>query len=222
LASLTSATNAFQAAVSGNVDLSKLVGNIGASVTASVTALAKEVDNLAKAGLELVDNVGAAIEQAFNKGYQTILAFGSKLHKMGQDIQNLGYNDFLPKMATDNVAGDAIQASLVEGRNVARSSAAGQSTPIVADEKKEISAAQTSNLESLKSAYLAAAKQKDLASKELFSDAARGPNGNAICQRYETAQRAKEDAEEAMKSAARAAGVPTSELPFYKSDNSFR
>jgi hypothetical protein len=221
LGSLTSATNAFQSAVSGNADLTKLVSNIGTSVTASVTALAKEVDNLAKAGMELVDNVGAAITQAFNKGYQTILAFGSKLHKMGQDIQNLGFNDFLPKMATSNVAGDAIQASLVEGRNIARSSAAGQSTPIVADEKKEISAAQTSNLESLKSAYLAAAKEKDLASKELFSDAARGPNGNAICQRYEASQRAKEDAEQAMKSAARAAGIPASELPFYKSNNSF-
>jgi hypothetical protein len=140
---------------------------------------------------------------------------------MGQDIQNLGYNDFLPKMATDNLAGDALQASLVEGRNVARSSAAGQSTPIVADEKKEISAAQTSNLESLKSAYLAAAKQKDLASKELFSDAARGPNGNDICRRYDTADQAKINAEEAMKSAARAAGVPASELPVYRSNNRF-
>lgn len=165
LGSLTSATNAFQAAVSGNLDLNKLVSNIGTSVTASVTALAKEVDNLAKAGLELVDNVGAAITQAFNKGYQTILAFGSKLHKMGQDIQNLGYNDFLPKMATANIAGDAIQASLVEGRNVARAAKVDQPAAIIADEKKEIANVQVDNLESNKTAYLATNTAKDQAQK---------------------------------------------------------
>jgi hypothetical protein len=140
---------------------------------------------------------------------------------MGQDIQNLGYNDFLPKMASLNVAGDAIKASLVEGRNVARSSAAGQSTPIIADEKKEISAAQAGNIESLKTAYLAAAKERDLASKELFGLNARGPNANAISARFEAAAEARSNAEEAMKSAARAAGVPASELPVYTSNNSF-
>jgi hypothetical protein len=220
-ATLNTATTAFGAAVTVIPSLSSMMSGINTSVTASVTALATEVDNLAKAGLEMVDNLGAAIEQAFNKGYQTILAFGSKLHKMGQDIQNLGFNDFLPKMATANVAGDALQASLVEGRNVSRSASVAQSTPIVAEEKKEISAAQTENLEALKTAYLNAAKEKDLASKALFGPEARGPNANAISARYESAGSAKSDAEEAMKSAARAAGVPASELPVYKSNNSF-
>ena len=230
LGSLTSATNAFQSAVSGNVDLSKLVSNIGASVTASVTALAKEVDNLAKAGLELVDNVGAAIEQAFNKGYQTILAFGSKLHKMGQDIQNLGYNDFLPKMATANIAGDAIQASLVEGRNVARSSAAGQSTPIVADEKKEIANVQTDNLEADKTAYLNAKSAYQKASDEFIqarNNRNSGPgflggdNSQANTARYVAAATALSDAIAARTEArskmfqtAQNARVSPSTLPF--------
>lgn len=220
LGSLTSATNAFQSAVTGNVDLNKLVGGIGNSVAASVTALGKEVDNLAKAGLEMVDNLGQAITQAFNKGYQTILAFGSKLHKMGQDIQNLGFNDFLPKMATSNVSGDAIKASLVEGRNVARSSAVGQPTPIIAEEKKEISAAQTANLEGLKTAYMNAAAEADRASKDLFSDKAKtDPNG--ISARYEVTSEAKSKAKEDMLAAAKQAGIPASELPVYKSDNKF-
>jgi len=230
LGSLTTATNAFQSAVSGNLDLTKLVSNIGTSVTASVTALAKEVDNLAKAGLELVDNVGAAIEQAFNKGYQTILAFGSKLHKMGQDIQNLGFNDFLPNMATLNVAGDAIKASLVEGRNVARSVAIGQSTPIVADEKKEISAAQAGNLEADKTAYQNAKANWEKAADEFMTARQNrnsgpglfgGDNSQANTARYVAASKAlsdsitaRDEARTKMQQTARDAGVSSSSLPY--------
>ena len=198
-----------------------IVTNIGNVAAASAANLAKEVQNLALAGLKMVDNLGKAIEQTVNNSYQSILAFGNRLHKMGRDIQNLGFNDFLPKMATSNVSGDALRATLIEGRNVARSSTVGQSTPIIADEKKEISAAQSGNLAQLKSDYLAAAAAADKASKDLFNPELAKADPNGVSQRYEAAQEAKQQAAAAMKSAAQQAGTPADELPVYKSNNSF-
>jgi len=207
----------------GNVSstIQGIVTNISNVAAASAANLAKEVQNLALAGLKMVDNLGKAIEQTVNNSYQSILAFGNRLHKMGRDIQNLGFNDFLPKMATSNVAGDALQATLIEGRNVARSSAVGQSTPIIADEKKEVSAAQSGNLAQLKSDYLAAAAAADKASKDLFNPELAKADPNGVSQRYEAAQEAKQQAAAAMKSAAQQAGTPADELPVYKSNNSF-
>jgi hypothetical protein len=207
----------------GNVSstIQGIVTNIGTAATACVTNLTKEVQNLALAGLKMVDNLGKAIEQTVNSSYQSILAFGNRLHKMGRDIQNLGFNDFLPKMATGNVAGDALKATLIEGRNVARSSAIGQPTPIIADEKKEITQAQTGNLTQLKSDYMAAAAAADKASKDLFNPELAKADPNGVSQRYEAAQAAKEQAAAAMKSAAQQARVPADELPVYKSNNSF-
>jgi hypothetical protein len=198
-----------------------IVTNIGNVAAASAANLAKEVQNLALAGLKMVDNLGKAIEQTVNNSYQSILAFGNRLHKMGRDIQNLGFNDFLPKMATSNVSGDALRATLIEGRNVARSSTVGQSTPIIADEKKEITQAQAGNLAQLKSDYLAAAAAADKASKDLFNRELAKADPNGVSQRYEDAQEAKQQAAAAMKSAAQQAGVPADELPVYKSNNSF-
>jgi hypothetical protein len=198
-----------------------IVTNIGNVAAASAANLAKEVQNLALAGLKMVDNLGKAIEQTVNNSYQSILAFGNRLHKMGRDIQNLGFNDFLPKMATSNVSGDALRATLIEGRNVARSSTVGQSTPIIADEKKEVSAAQSGNLAQLKSDYLAAAAAADKASKDLFNPELAKADPNGVSQRYEAAQEAKQQAAAAMKSAAQQAGTPADELPVYKSNNSF-
>ena len=198
-----------------------IVTNISTVATASAANLAKEVQNLALAGLKMVDNLGKAIEQTVNSSYQSILAFGNRLHKMGRDIQNLGFNDFLPKMATSNVSGDALRATLIEGRNVARSSTVGQSTPIIADEKKEISAAQSGNLESLKSAYLSAAAEFDKAQKDLFNNEKARADPNGVTQRYDAADKARSAAKEAMQAAARQAGVSESDLPVYKSNNSF-
>lgn len=198
-----------------------IVTNIGNVAAASAANLAKEVQNLALAGLKMVDNLGKAIEQTVNNSYQSILAFGNRLHKMGRDIQNLGFNDFLPKMATSNVSGDALRATLIEGRNVARSSTVGQSTPIIADEKKEVSAAQSGNLAQLKSDYLAAAAAADKASKDLFNPELAKADPNGVSQRYEAAQEAKQQAAAVMKSAAQQAGTPADELPVYKSNNSF-
>lgn len=220
-AAVISASDSLNSAINSNSGLQGLVAGINAGITTSATKLAGEIKNLGLAGLKMVDDLGTAIEQTFNKGYQTILAFGSKLHKMGRDIQNLGFNDFLPKMATSNVAGDAIRASLVEGRNVGRSSAIGQPTPIIADEKKEISTAQSGNLDSLKAAYLNAAAEADKASKDLFNTEKAKANPNGVSERFEQSTTARDQAKEAMLAAARQAGVPASELPVYKSNNKF-
>jgi hypothetical protein len=97
--------------------LSVVVANAAAAFTTSVNQLAKESTNLAAAGI----SPGAATAPSSTQ----ILAFATKLHDMGIDQQQLGYNELLTAMATNDQYGDAIRAALLEGRAVARSSSSG-------------------------------------------------------------------------------------------------
>jgi hypothetical protein len=205
----------------GNVSstIQGIVTNISNVAAASAANLAKEVQNLALAGLKMVDNLGKAIEQTVNNSYQSILAFGNRLHKMGRDIQNLGFNDFLPKMATSNVAGDALQATLIEGRNVARSSAVGQSTPIIADEKTEIATASSSTLLTTKNEFIAADAEYKR-TREAYYVAREKPNTpefNAAAQNFYQAQIDRADARGKLHVEAQNANVSWGSLGVYES-----
>ena len=79
--------------------------------------------------------------QPTSTGIASILNLGNKLHDYGVDKQQLGHNDLFSGVATDDLTGDAIQASLLEGRNLAKSYALGKSTPTVANESAAIKAA---------------------------------------------------------------------------------
>lgn len=77
--------------------------------------LATEKNNLSIAGIDL--NKTAAS--------QGVMSMAGNLHGFGVDPMNLGLGNILNGCATDDVHGDALQASLIEGRNLGRLSVFG-------------------------------------------------------------------------------------------------
>jgi hypothetical protein len=108
-----------QSAVTGATSpvLAKLISDSSTSITASQTQLTNEATNQSKAGfVPSAATVPAA---------PALLGFANKLHDMGLDKQQVGYNFLFSSMATDDQYGDAIKAALAEGQNIAKSAAAG-------------------------------------------------------------------------------------------------
>ena len=115
LAAFVSAQTAITS--SGNADLAKIVSDSTAAIAATATQLATEVSNLSVAGITPT--------AAVTPPPTALLGVASKLHDMGVDKQQLGFNTMLTSMAGDSVYGDAIKATLMEGKNIAASAAAG-------------------------------------------------------------------------------------------------
>ena len=71
---------------------------------------------------------------------KTCMGFATSLHKLGADSGGHGTGTMLANMATDDEAGDAVKASLVEGQNNAALAEAGVAPPLtneVTDYEKE-------------------------------------------------------------------------------------
>jgi hypothetical protein len=134
---LTAAVNTFNSQTANNTDLQEAITSAQSSFEASQAHLVKEISNLNLVGLSLSSS------QPTSSGISSILNLGNKLHDYGVDKQQLGHNELFSGVAADNLTGDAIQASLLEGRNLAKSYAVGKSTPSVANESALISAASS-------------------------------------------------------------------------------
>lgn len=139
------AANGISSTVSASSVLDGLATAAKTALDTSVANIAKEVENLKLAGLQVVDgvmntvnNFGETAEQVVSGAYNGVLSFANRLHQMGVDAQELGYGEFLENLVTDNLYGDAVLGSLIEGRNLVRAAVLGKSTPAVADEKGEI------------------------------------------------------------------------------------
>ena len=100
-----------------NADLAAVVKKASDSVEASMQQLTTETSNQTVAGID-----PAAAE---TPGPTQLLGMASKLHDMGLDKQQLGFNDMLNNMATNDKYGDALRATLMEGKNIAAQAAAG-------------------------------------------------------------------------------------------------
>jgi len=136
---LTAAVNTFNSQTANNTDLQEAITSAQSSFEASQAQLTKEVANLNLVGLSLAN------AQPTSTGITSILNLGNKLHDYGVDKQQLGHNELFSGVAADNLTGDAIQASLLEGRNLAKSYAVGKSTPSVANESALIASASSSS-----------------------------------------------------------------------------
>lgn len=136
---LTAAVNTFNSQTANNTDLQEAITSAQSSFEASQAHLVKEISNLNLVGLSLSSS------QPTSSGISSILNLGNKLHDYGVDKQQLGHNELFSGVATDNLTGDAIQASLLEGRNLAKSYAVGKSTPSVANESALIASASSSS-----------------------------------------------------------------------------
>jgi hypothetical protein len=135
--------------------------DIGNQATAgALNKLNTEVSNLSLAGKTLstsVVNLGNSV--------MPFLSFGSSLASMGVDTLQVGYNKLLAGATTASLAGDAIQASLMEGRNIARSSKVGKPVSSQADTAQALEDAYTSQLPALQAAVASAQVSVDQATQ---------------------------------------------------------
>ena len=137
---------AFQTAVNNfnaSANLSTSLSTANTAFAASKAQLQKEQQNLSLIGVSLFSSNGAPAPQSNSGGVVSIFNLGSKLHDFGVDKQQLGHNELFNAIATDDLTGDAIKASLLEGRNLAKSYAIGKSTPTVANEQAQIAASSS-------------------------------------------------------------------------------
>jgi hypothetical protein len=85
-----------------------------------------------------------------------VLNFASQLHSFGVDKMQLGHGDVFNGVATNDLTGDAIKASLLEGKSVAKMSAYGKTAPTVSNTNAALATANASNIDSLINDYDAA------------------------------------------------------------------
>jgi hypothetical protein len=147
-----------QALVNSSLKSAYDVGN--QATAGALSKLSTEASNLLLAGKTLttsVVNLGNSV--------MPFLSFGSSLATMGVDTLQVGYNKVLAGTATASLTGDAIQASLMEGRNIARSSKVGKPVASQANTTQALADANTSQLPVLQAATAAAQAAVDQATQ---------------------------------------------------------
>ena len=143
LPAFSAAVSTFNTQLAAATDLTAAVNAANAGITASLAQISKENTNLGLAGVTLPSgntptNLGTSITP--------FLSFGSKLHDFGVDVNNIGTSKLLASITTSDLTGEAIQAALAEGRNLARTALLGKTTPTIADQAKTTAAALQANL----------------------------------------------------------------------------
>jgi hypothetical protein len=150
LSALQSASTSFVSTAVGNPNMASALASINSSMSSVSSHLALETSNLSLAGLNLSSPPTSPV------GSAQILAFASKLHSFGVDKLQIGHADIFTGAATNDLTGDAIKASLLEGRNVAAMVAVGKTPPTVSNLSRALSAANEARIDSLIQNYNAA------------------------------------------------------------------
>lgn len=130
---VTTAVNAFNTQVAGNADLKAVVDKANGALASTTAQLTKEQNNLSLAGID-----PGSIDAP--SGVGSLLGMASKLHSFGVDKMKLGFSEMFEGMASDDLYGDAIKSSLMEGRNIARQTSLNIPLPTKADPSKTLAA----------------------------------------------------------------------------------
>lgn len=138
---LQTSVTAFNAQASSNSSFASALSSISNSLSKITSQLSKELSNFSLGGINL------SSPPSIIAGAGAILAFASKFHSFGVDKQQLGHSDVMFGAATDNLTGDAIKASLSEGRNVAAMTSAGKTPSNVSNFTAALAAANEENID---------------------------------------------------------------------------
>ena len=102
--------------INGNPGLTNTLGDANQKMISCTERLATEKNNLQLAGI----SPGLA-----QSSTSSLLNFSGQLHGMGVDPMQLNLGSMLSNMTTNDIHGEAIQASLIEGKNLGRLSVFG-------------------------------------------------------------------------------------------------
>jgi hypothetical protein len=118
-----------EAFVSGLIPAAQnLISNIATVNSAAATLLNSEFDTMAAQLAYEITNLAAAgvVFEDLTSAPTALLGIGTNLHEIGQDVGPDGQNTFFTAIAdTSNIYGQAVIASLREGRNIAVLNTAG-------------------------------------------------------------------------------------------------
>ena len=171
LTALQSATTAFNSQALGNADLKSTLSGAAGKIGDVASHISMENSNLALGGLNLNAIPAAA------GGMTQIIGFAGKLHSFGVDKQMLGHNAIFDGAASEGLTGDAIKASLAEGKNIAKAQALGMPTPTVANEKAAMATAANDQFDTFVDAFKSAKSAEVTAWKQLQENK---KNGEAL------------------------------------------
>jgi hypothetical protein len=122
-------TSLDEAFVSGLIPAAQnLISNIATVNSAAATLLNSEFDTMAAQLAYEITNLAAAgvVFEDLTSAPTALLGIGTNLHEIGQDVGPDGQNTFFTAIAdTSNIYGQAVIASLQEGRNIAVLNTAG-------------------------------------------------------------------------------------------------
>jgi len=122
-------TSLDEAFVSGLIPAAQnLISNIATVNSAAATLLNSESDTMAAQLAYEITNLAAAgvVFEDLTSAPTALLGIGTNLHEIGQDVGPDGQNTFFTAIAdTSNIYGQAVIASLQEGRNIAVLNTAG-------------------------------------------------------------------------------------------------
>jgi hypothetical protein len=136
-AALQTAVTDFNNYVASNSSIKSALDSASAALSKVSDHLSKEISNLSLAGLNLNSLPSPSA------GMTQIMSFASKLHNFGTDKLQLGHFAMLDGAGTNDLTGDAIRASLLEGKNLSIMSGIGK---LVSSVSNTLSSLSTANL----------------------------------------------------------------------------
>jgi hypothetical protein len=146
---LNSAISGFTAQAASNSQLSGALSTLNTATSNIQTHLDLENSNLSLAGVNLDAADTTAVDTG--GGVAPFLSLGMNLHSYGVDKNKVGHSNLFEGVATDDVTGDAIRASLAEGRNLVATSVLGKTSPAVPNPAATIAAAAKAEVPNLQS-----------------------------------------------------------------------
>ena len=144
LATLTTGIAIFNSQVAATSTLTTSVTTAGTALLESQSQISRETTNLSLGGINLFYANGNPVIQNSTNNMRTVLSFTSSLQSYGVDSQHLGHEAVLENMASNDITGDAIKATLAEGQNIALAQSLKKKIPGVADQQRQIRSATSS------------------------------------------------------------------------------
>jgi len=115
----------FMQAATGGPEIDALNAALASGNEAAISTAVANLDAALDKSQTLLSNAGIDINQPPPKSLGSVMSFGQGLHKLGANTTGSGIVGALKDMATNDKYGDAIKASLAEGKNKALMAANG-------------------------------------------------------------------------------------------------
>jgi hypothetical protein len=109
----------FTQSATGGPQVDALNAALASGDTAAITAATANINTMVASSNSLISKAGIDITVAAPPSLGAVMSFAAGLHKMGADTSGSGLSSVLAGMATPDKFGDAIKASLAEGKNKA-------------------------------------------------------------------------------------------------------